>query len=134
MPLRWVALVVAFWPVAVLGKDRKAGYIENLEILTTYDAYGGMPFGDVGPYQVITGSAHGKIDPDHEANAGIVDLRLAPTDGDGLVDYSEDFVILRPKSAANARRVLCYDVVNRGNKLATGTFNGARASFNAGQQ
>src|ERR1700682_5983392 len=126
--------------VAVLGKDGqdgqdgKAGYIENLEILTTYDAYGGMSFGDVGPYQVITGIVHGKIDPEHSANAGIVDLRTAPTDGDGLVEYSEDVVILRPKSVANAKRVLFYDVVNRGNKVASGTFNGAGANFNAGQQ
>jgi len=48
---RWALLIVALWPVAVLGKDRKAGYIENLEVLATYDAYGGMPFGEVGPYQ-----------------------------------------------------------------------------------
>src|SRR5882762_9155900 len=93
-----------------------------------------MPFGEVGPYQVITGIVHGKIDPEHSANAGIVDLRLAPTDGDGLVEYSEDVVILRPKSVANAKRVLFYDVVNRGNKVASGTFNGAGANFNAGQQ
>lgn len=51
-----------------------------------------------------------------------------------MVDYSNDFVILRPKNAANAKRVLFYDVVNRGNKLATGTFNGAGSSFAAGQQ
>jgi len=144
MLVRWALLVVASFPVAVLGKDGnddgndgndgKAGYVENLEILTTYDAYGGMPFGDVGPYQVITGIVHGKIDPEHSANAGIVDLSLAPTDGDGLVEYSEDVVILRPKSVANAKRVLFYDVVNRGNKVASGTFNGAGANFNAGQQ
>ncbi len=134
MLVRWALLILALSPLAAFGKDRKAGYIDNLEVLATYDAYGGASFGDVGPYQVIMGIVHGKIDPEHEANAGIVDLRLAPTDADGLVDYSEDFVILRPKSAANARRVLFYDVVNRGGKVASGAFNGAGATFNAGQQ
>ena len=110
------------------------GYVDQFEVLSTYDAYGGASFGNVGPYTVIVAIAHEKIDPDHPANAGIVDIKRAPRDAHGLVDYSEDVVILRPKSAANAKRALFYDVVNRGNKVASGTFNGAGATFAAGQQ
>jgi hypothetical protein len=134
MLARSVALIIALSPLAVFAQERRAGFVDSLEIVAIYDAYGGMSFGNVGPYQVITGIVHGKIDPKHEANAGIVDLALASIGADSLVDYSEDFVILRPKSAANAKRVLFYDVVNRGNKVATGAFNGAGASFDAGQQ
>lgn len=36
-------------------------------------------------------------------------------------------VILRPKSSAHAKRVLFYDVVNRGNKIAQGLFVGGGA-------
>lgn len=133
-PLRVLALVLLFVPLVALGAGGKPGYVDRLEITATYDAYGGASFGDAGPYQVITGIAHGKLDPSHAANAGIVDITLAPRDAKGLVDYSEDFVILRPKSAANAKRVLFYDVVNRGNKIALGTFNGAGSTFAAGQQ
>jgi hypothetical protein len=43
-------------------------------------------------------------------------------------------VILRPKNAATAKRILFYDVVNRGGKSALGTFNGAGATFDAGKQ
>lgn len=60
---------------------------------------------------------HGKLlprDADNADNAGIVDLANAPTNADGYVNYTTDVVILRPKSAANSRRVLFYDVVNRG--------------------
>src|SRR5579872_3725204 len=103
----------------------RAGFIEHLEITSISDAYGGASFGSVGPYQVIGGIVHGKIYPRHPANVGIVDLDRAPIDADGFVAYSTDFVILRPKNAATAKRVLFYDVVNRGNKVATGTFNGA---------
>jgi hypothetical protein len=110
------------------------GYVDRLEIVSTYPAYGGASFGNVGPYTVIVAIAHNKLDPNHPANAGIVDVKLAPRDGNGMVDYSEDVVILRPTSAANAKRVLFYDVVNRGGKVATGTFNGAGATFAAGQQ
>ncbi|MFN2545963.1 MAG: alpha/beta hydrolase domain-containing protein [Myxococcales bacterium] len=115
--------------------DARSGYVDRFEIVSTYDAYGGASFGNVGPYQVIVAIAHGKLDPSHPANAGIVDLNLAPHDKNGLVDYSTDVVILRPKSAANAKRVLFYDVVNRGNKVVLGTFDGGSgANFNAGSQ
>ena len=124
-------LLGASFTVAAAGN---AGYVNRLEVTATYDAYGGASFGDVGPYQVVTGIVHGKLDPSSPANAGIVDLALAPRDAQGMVDYSEDFVILRPKNAANANRVLFYDVVNRGNKLALGAFNGAGPNFAAGQQ
>ena len=107
----------------------KAGsVIDRLEIVSTADAYNGaVPAGAAGPYQVITGIVHGKLLPTDPDNAGIVDLANAPTDADGYVTYSTDVVILRPKNAANARRVLFYDVVNRGNKLAQASYVGGGA-------
>jgi Alpha/beta hydrolase domain len=134
--VRRLLLLLALFPAVVLAhpRDRRAGYIDRLDIVSTYDAYGGASFGDVGPYQVIVAVAHGKLDPRHAANAGVVDLKLAPRDSNGLVDYSTDVVILRPKSAAHAKRVLFYDVVNRGNKVSPGSFNGAGATFAPGAQ
>jgi hypothetical protein len=119
---------------AASAATSKPGFVDRLEIVNRYDAYGGVSFGDVGAYEVIVAIAHGKLDPTHPANAGVVDIGLAPKDSDGLVGYSEDVVILRPKSVQNAKRVLFYDVVNRGNKLANGTFNRAGSTFAAGQE
>ncbi|HLX27162.1 MAG TPA: alpha/beta hydrolase domain-containing protein [Casimicrobiaceae bacterium] len=130
---RLLVLVTLAAPVAVAAAGGKAGYVDRLEVTASYDAYGGASFGDVGTYQVVAGIVHGKLDPNNPANAGIVDLTLAPRDASGMVDYSTDFVILRPKSIDNAKRVLFYDVVNRGNKLAAGTFNGAGANLATGQ-
>ena len=107
---------------------------ESLEITSTKDAYGGASFGEVGPYRVITGIVRGHLDPRAPGNEGIVDLDRATADRNGFVDYSTDFVILRPASPAHAKRILFYDVVNRGSKIALGTFNGAGNSFEAGQQ
>src|SRR5580692_11413430 len=91
-----------------------AGFIDQLEIKSVADAYGGTSFGNTGPYVVISGIVHGKINPSHPANAGIVDLNRAPVGADGFVAYTTDFVILRPKNAATAKRILFYDVANRG--------------------
>jgi hypothetical protein len=122
-------------PPAELGSPKTtAGFVEQLEIKSITDAYGGASFGSVGPYRVISGIVHGQISPIHPANAGIVDLNRAPLDSDGFVAYTTDFVMLRPKNPATAKRILFYDVVNRGSKLALGTFNGAGAKFEPGQQ
>ena len=71
----------AFWschsPAFAAASAKSAGYIDRIETTATYDAYGGASFGDTGPYVVITGIAHGKLDPAAKANAGIVDLALA---------------------------------------------------------
>jgi hypothetical protein len=105
-----------------------AGIIDQLEIVSSVDAYGGAtPAGAAGPYTVITGIVHGKLNPTHPDNAGIVDLANAPVGTDGYVSYTTDVVILRPKSASTARRVLFYDVVNRGNKLGQASFVGGGA-------
>jgi Alpha/beta hydrolase domain len=111
-----------------------AGIIQNLEIVSTYTAYDGGTFGAVGTYTVISGIVHGKLNPNHPANAGIVDLGLAPVDANGMVDYTTDFVILRPTEVTNATRILFYDVNNRGNQLAQGFINNGLAGFAPGAQ
>ena len=105
-----------------------AGVIDHFEVVSSVDAYGGAtPAGAAGPYTVITGIVHGKLRPGHPDNAGIVDLASAPVGSDGYVSYTTDVVILRPKSASTARRILFYDVVNRGNKLGQASFVGGGA-------
>jgi len=112
---------------------KPAGRIQSLQIVSTADAFGGAtPAGAAGPYTVITAIAQGRLDPKHADNAGIVDLDKAPVGSDGMVAYSTDVVILRPKSAANARRVLTYDVVNRGNKIAQSLFVGGSGTLATG--
>ena len=107
---------------------KQAGLVDRFEVLSTADAYNGAtPPGASGPYQVITGIVHGKIAANAPENGGIVDLGNAPVDADGYVSYSTDVVLLRPKNPANAKRVLFYDVVNRGNKLAQGAYIGGGA-------
>ncbi|MCH8870379.1 MAG: hypothetical protein IIC85_11760, partial [Chloroflexi bacterium] len=83
----------------------------------------GMVFGDVGSYEAIEGTVEFAIDPDDPANAAIVDLKLAPRNADGLVEYSTDLYILRPADLERGNRRLIYDVCNRGNKRLLQFFN-----------
>ena len=75
-------------------------------------------------YERLDGTVTFAVDPANGANALITDLRLAPTDQQGLVRFSSDFCLLHDKSAGGGgeSRVL-VDVVNRGRKIAVKDFN-----------
>ena len=64
-----------------------------------------------------------EVDPADQANARIVDLKLAPRNERGKVEFWSDFFLLKPVSPNAGNRRLFYDVNNRGNKLALGAFN-----------
>lgn len=61
-------------------------------------------------------------------NAIIQDIGLAPRNARGMVEYWTDVEVLVPRTTANASGLVLLDVVNRGNKRALFTFNGAPLS------
>lgn len=71
-------------------------------------------FGDAGAYEWLEGRAHFTLDPQNSKNDIIVDLKLAPRNAHGLVEFSADVAILRPRDAKRANGVVVFDVVNRG--------------------
>jgi hypothetical protein len=124
---RSLPMLIAVAATLVTGSAAAApaGVIREFRILSTTPAFGGATLpGAAGPYEVIAGTVHGELNPSDPANAAIADLKLAPVGPDGAIAYSTDVVILRPVRAANATRVLFYDVVNRGQKLAIRRFIG----------
>lgn len=74
-------------------------------------------YGSVGAYEKVSGTLHGEVDPKDPKNAVIQDLQLAPVNARGMVEYSTDFVLLKPKDMTKASGVLRYDAPNRGNIL-----------------
>src|SRR5712672_2651210 len=63
-------------------------------------------------YEQITGKVRFAVDPKDPRNAVIADIDKAPRNGDGKVEFSSDFMALRPKTGGNG--VALVDVVNRG--------------------
>src|SRR5262249_32260594 len=108
--------------VLFLGLTPVRAELQRLEIVGREAYAGGKAFGEAGPYEMLTGIAHFAVDPKHPRNAGIVDLALAPVNKEGLVEFQADFYILAPKDPRKGNGAVLYDVNNRGNKLALGTF------------
>jgi hypothetical protein len=90
---------------------------------------GGKPRGDVGAYDEWTGVVHFAIDPGHQANEQIADLKLAPKNTAGKVEFSADFRMLVPVDRSKANGALFYEVNNRGNPTLTRIIDGGADDF-----
>src|SRR5262245_52463528 len=104
----------------------------TLEIKTCGPFAQGMAFGNVGPYQLLDGTVHFAVNPDHPDNAGITDLQHAPRDAHGLVRCSADFRLLQPVEPQHGNHRLLLDIVNRGNPTVLTNFNSAAGRMEPG--
>ena len=76
--------------------------LTRFEIASHAPYAGGQRFGTVGAYEQVDGNAHFAVDPMHAANAGICDLRLAPRNARGLVEFVAQLSIVQPADRARA--------------------------------
>ena len=90
---------------------------------------GGRPRGEAGPYEQWSGKVYFAVDPANAANAQIVDLRLAPKNAAGKVEFSADFRMLVPHDRSKANGGLFYEVNNRGNPTANRIIDGGADDF-----
>jgi Alpha/beta hydrolase domain len=102
--------------------------VTRLEIARREVVLGGRAFGAAGPYEKIAGTVHFAVDPTAPRNQAIVDLRLAPRNAAGLVEFSADFYLLKPVDPARGNGRLFYEAGNRGTKRILTVFQNAAGS------
>lgn len=88
----------------------------------------GHEFGVSGAYEKIVGKAYGEVDPNTKHNKVIVNLKNAPKNERGRVEYSMDFLILKPIDMKRGNQTIFYDVVNRGNQALRVNFGAERSN------
>ncbi|MDR3447945.1 MULTISPECIES: alpha/beta hydrolase domain-containing protein [unclassified Dyella] len=101
--------------LAVANSPRAFAAVDHVEVLDRKPYQNGKVFPGVGAYEVIHGRAWFTLDPQDKANVRIADLKLAPKNGNGLVEFSSDFVLIRPIHPVDS--TLIYDVANRGGAI-----------------
>src|SRR6266446_6785142 len=89
--------------------------VERIEILSRQAFAAGTEFSHAGAYEELRGRAFFALDPDAAANGPIADLKLAPRNNRGLVEFSAEFLVLRPADVTRRNGTLLYEVNNRGN-------------------
>ena len=74
---------------------------------------------DAAPFPIkrITGRAFGELDPKDPHNLIIQDLRLAPKNAKGKVEYQATFQLILPSDPEKMSGLLWHDVPNRGGRV-----------------
>jgi len=109
-----------------------AGYapaaLVRMEITSQEDVLGGASFGSTGAYELIRGRAYFAVDPKLSANSRITDIAFAPRNPAGLVEFSADVVLLRPKNPQSGNGTLLVESPNRGGMGMLALYNRASGS------
>ena len=87
------------------------------------DVLGGKSWGLAGPYEKLIGTLYFEVDPDNPVNQRIVDIEHAPVNADGNVEFSSNFVLLKPKQAERGNGTAIVGVANRGTRRMLTFFN-----------
>jgi hypothetical protein len=98
----------------VLTAPRLEARVVRVEIASRTDVLEGKTFGDAGAYERITGLVYFSLPVNNPHNLPIVDLSHAVNLKNGEVEFSSDFVAIRPKDAHKGNGSMLLEVPNRG--------------------
>ena len=87
------------------------------------DVLGGKSWGLSGPYEKMIGTMYFEVDPSNSANEIIVDIEHAPTNAQGNVEFSANFVLIKPKQVERGNGTVVLGVANRGTRRMLTFFN-----------
>jgi Alpha/beta hydrolase domain len=110
--------------VLTLSSSRVEARVTRVEVASRVDVLGGKAFGDAGSYERITGRVYFSLPVANAHNRGIVDLDKAVNLKEGEVEFSADFVAIRPKEASKSNGSMLLEVPNRGRPRITGLVDG----------
>src|SRR6202041_3709070 len=75
-------------------------------------------FGNAGQYETLAGKAFGELDPNDRRNAVIQDIKLAPRNARGMVEYTATFQLVKPVDMSKSSHLMWHDVPNRGGRVS----------------
>jgi Alpha/beta hydrolase domain len=114
-----------FWILAILvlfGFQAAQAAVKQIVVASREPWLQGRSMGPAGAYEKLQGRVVYAISPNDAANSRIADLALAPRNAEGMVEFSGDFVVLRPVDPKKARRSVFLEILNRGRTQANGSF------------
>lgn len=101
----------------------------RIELSERSDVLAGKSFGSAGPYERLIGKAYFAVDPANPANRIISDIDKAPRNERGLVEFSADLYVLKPRDPAHGNGGVLFEVSNRGTKGMLAMYNRATGSL-----
>jgi hypothetical protein len=98
--------------------------VTRVEVATRHEVAGGKAFGNAGAYERITGRVYFSVPVANPHNLRIVDLGNAENLKNGEVEFSADFLAVRPKDPHKGNGSLLLEVPNRGHARIIGLVDG----------
>jgi len=98
----------------------------RVEVTSRGDVLSGQTFGSAGAYERILGRVYFSVPVANPHNARIVDLDKAVNLKDGEVEFSADFIAVRPKDPSKANGSLLLEVPNRGRSRIISIVDGGK--------
>ena len=112
--MRFRLIVVSLLLLVLLLVLPLAARVTRVEIASRADVLNGKSFGDTGSYERITGRIFFSLPVANPHNQRIVDLKNAMNLKNGEVEFSADFVAVRPKDPRKSNGSLLLENPNRG--------------------
>jgi Alpha/beta hydrolase domain len=117
-PSAWVsvACTVALLIEASPAQARVKKIVIDKRVSPAFEAMSGP----AAPYETIAGRAYGELDPNDPHNAIITDIRLAPRNANGKVEYMATFFLVKPIDMSKSSHLMWQEVPNRGGRITIG--------------
>jgi hypothetical protein len=98
----------------VITSATTSARVARVQITSRQDVLADKSFGNAGPYERILGTVYFSLPVNNLHNAAIVDLRNAVNLHNGEVEFSADFIAIRPKDLQRGNGSLLLENPNRG--------------------
>jgi hypothetical protein len=113
------ALVICAWIALAVSAPAE---VTRVEIVSSAPWLGGRALGKAGAYEKLQGRVYFELDPQSATGRRVTDISLASRNAKGRVEFSSDFVLVRPRNPARARHSVLLEIPNRGNTQANRSF------------
>jgi len=121
-----IKVLTVYLLLGVVGHFAAADLV-SFDVESRGDLPGDIVFGLAGRYEKVAGKVHFEVDPSNPSNLVIVDIQHAPRNARGMVEFSADFFLLKPKQIERGNGTLLVGIPNRGSKRLLTFFNHASA-------
>jgi Alpha/beta hydrolase domain len=121
--MRFAALLLAIGAGSTLSAA-----VKEVHVVERGDVLNGSSFGAAGPYECIRATVNFAVDPKNPSNRVITDIDLAPRNQEGLVEFSADLVMYKPRDPKLGNGTALVEIVNRGHGGAFSMFDRASAA------
>jgi alpha/beta hydrolase family protein len=98
--------------------------VVRVEIATRNLVLNGQSFGAAGAYERLTGRVYFSVNVRNVHNRGIVDLDKAVNLKNGEVEFSADFIAIRPKDPRKSNGSMLLEIPNRGHAFIISLVDG----------